>query len=115
MHTTRILAVAVIGVWSLGNWWEVPLHAQDHTVEVTRITEAITVDGALDEAAWASAPKIVNLTQRQPEPGTAPSEQTEVTLLRDADNLYIGIVAHDSEPDKVIGTQMARDGSLMSD
>src|SRR5689334_16957844 len=109
--SNRYLAVACFLV--LWHWFDVPVHAQ--TLAVTRISEPITVDGALDEAAWASAPKIDNLTQRQPEPGTVPSERTEVTLLRDADNLYIGIVAYDSEPEKVIGTQMARDASLMSD
>jgi hypothetical protein len=48
-------------------------------------------------------------------PGENPTEETEVTLLYDEDNLYIGVVAYDSEPERVIGTQMARDGSLGSD
>jgi uncharacterized protein DUF5916/cellulose/xylan binding protein with CBM9 domain len=82
---------------------------------VTTITEAITIDGVLDEAVWGQAPKIGDLIQRQPEPGEAPTERTEVTLLRDDDNLYIGVVAYDREPEKVIGTQMARDASLNSD
>ena len=36
-------------------------------------------------------------------------------MLYDGDNVYIGIVAHDSEPERVIGTQMQRDGNLNSD
>jgi hypothetical protein len=75
----------------------------------------MTVDGALDEPVWLSAPKIGDLVQRQPEPGQAPTERTEVTLLRDEDNLYVGVIAYDSEPDKILGTQMARDAALMSD
>ncbi|MCZ6673001.1 MAG: DUF5916 domain-containing protein [Verrucomicrobia bacterium] len=85
------------------------------TVRVTVTTANITLDGVLDEPVWKSSLKIGDLIQRQPNPGTAPSERTEVTLLRDADYLYIGVVVYDSEPEKVIGTQMARDASLMSD
>jgi hypothetical protein len=82
---------------------------------VTTVRTPITIDGALDEEAWRSAPTIGDLVQRQPNPGEAPTERTEVWLLRDADNLYIGVYAHDSEPDAVIGTQMARDAGLNAD
>jgi len=82
---------------------------------VTRTTEAIVVDGVLDEPVWGAAPAIGDLVQRQPVPGAAPSEATDVVLLYDDHNLYVGVTAHDSEPDAVIGTQMARDASLSSD
>jgi hypothetical protein len=82
---------------------------------VTAITEPITIDGVLDEPVWRTASKIGDLIQRQPATGQAPTEPTDVTLLYDEDNLYIGVVAHDSEPDRVIGTQMARDAGLGSD
>ena len=85
------------------------------TAEVTVITGAINVDGVLDEEAWRLSPPIGELIQRQPVPGATPSEETEVTLLRDRDNLYIGVVAHDSEPGSVLGSQLARDGNLNSD
>jgi hypothetical protein len=82
---------------------------------VTRINSPITVDGALEEPAWASAPKIGDLIQREPSPGTAPTEKTEVTLLYDENQLYVGVLCYDSEPSGVIGTQMARDGDLSDD
>lgn len=85
------------------------------TATVTRTTEAITIDGQLDESIWATAPKIGDLIQREPVPGVPPSEATDVVLLYDEDHLYVGVTAHDSEPDAVIGTQMARDASLSSD
>jgi hypothetical protein len=85
------------------------------TAAVTRISSDITIDGVLDEPAWASASTIGDLVQRQPLPGELPTERTDVTVLRDAANLYIGIVCHDSEPRRVIGTQMARDAALASD
>jgi hypothetical protein len=82
---------------------------------VTAITAPITIDGVLDEPVWRTAPGIGDLIQRQPATGQPPTEATDVTLLYDGDNLYIGVLAHDSEPDKVIGTQMARDAGLGSD
>jgi len=78
-------------------------------------TGRITIDGALEESDWARAASIGEIVQREPRPGAAASERTEVKLLYDARNLYIGVVCYDSEPDKIIGTQMARDAALMAD
>ena len=75
----------------------------------------MAIDGLLDEQAWSTAPKIGDLVQRQPLPGEAPTERTDVTLLYDDDNLYIGVMAYDSEPARILGSQMARDGALGSD
>jgi hypothetical protein len=85
------------------------------SADVTPISSPIEIDGSLNEAAWRSAPKIGELIQRQPDTGSAPSERTEITLLRDEDNLYVGVAAYDAEPDRVVGTQMVRDGSLNAD
>src|SRR5688500_3674265 len=82
---------------------------------VTPPTDAVTIDGVLDEPIWRSAPTIGALTQRQPEQGQSPTERTDVSLLYDSNYLYVGVVAYDSEPQRVIGTQMARDGSLAAD
>jgi hypothetical protein len=83
--------------------------------EVTLTTGQIVIDGVLDEPVWRTAPSIGELVQRQPDTGNPPTERTTVILLRDQDNLYIGVHAYDSEPHRVIGTQMARDASLNSD
>ena len=85
------------------------------SADVTSVTSPIAIDGILSESAWSSAPKIGDLVQRQPDTGSAPSQRTEITLLRDEDNLYIGVVAYDTEPDRIVGTQMVRDGSLNAD
>lgn len=85
------------------------------SVTVPVATEKISIDGELDEPAWKSATDIGDLIQRQPDTGRPPSERTEVRLIRDADNLYIGVVAYDSEPEKIIGTNMVRDAELRSE
>ena len=82
---------------------------------VTAVTSEIVIDGSLDEAPWRQAPKIGDLVQRIPEAGAKPTEKTEVTLLYDKDNLYIGVMCHDSEPRRVLASQMARDARLNAD
>ena len=82
---------------------------------VTTITSEIRVDGFLEEREWETAPKIGELTQREPVTGERPTEKTEVTLLHDANFLYIGVMSYDRDPDRIVGTQMARDANLDSD
>src|SRR5207302_6777475 len=83
--------------------------------EVSRISAHISVDGILDEPEWAAASPIGEIIQREPKPGEKPTEQTEVKILYDSDNLYIGVMCYDSEPSRIIATQMARDADLSAD
>ena len=94
---------------------ESSLPESNRSAIVTAITSEIQVDGLLEEREWETAPKIGELTQREPATGERPTEKTEVTLLHDANYLYIGIMCYDSEPDQILGTQMARDANLGSD
>ena len=82
---------------------------------MTAVTSTIVIDGFLDEAVWHAAPKIGDLVQRIPEAGAKPTERTEITLLYDTDNLYIGVMCYDSEPRRVLASQMVRDASLNAD
>ena len=82
---------------------------------VTATSVEIVIDGSLDEAPWRRSPKIGNLVQRIPRAGAKPTERTEVTLLYDKDNLYIGVMCYDSEPNRVLASQMARDAMLRPD
>ena len=111
MRTGRTASAGLLGILLLAG----AASAQQREAVVTRAAGPIVLDGALDEADWRTAPPIGDLVQRQPRPGTAPSERTIVTLLRDDANLYIGILADDSEPGRVLGSQMARDGGLGAD
>ena len=82
---------------------------------MTAVTSEIVIDGSLDEAPWRQAPTIGDLVQRIPEAGAKPTEKTKVTLLYDEDNLYIGVMCYDSEPRRVLASQMARDANLRAD
>jgi hypothetical protein len=100
--------------------WSAPAPQQTgtepvRTAEVTGTGDEIVVDGSLDESAWRQAPTIGNLVQRIPNAGAEPTERTVVKLLHDLDNLYVGVMCYDSEPERILASQMARDASLNSD
>ncbi len=82
---------------------------------VAHTTSRLSIDGVLNEPDWAQAVSIGEIVQREPKPGEKATEQTEVKLLYDAQNLYIGVMCHDAEPRRIIGTQMARDADLQPD
>jgi hypothetical protein len=77
--------------------------------------EFVVLDGRLQEAAWERTVPATGFRQQEPVEGGAPSEHTEVHIAYDRNNLYIGVVLHDSDPDGIIGHQKQRDASLNSD
>ena len=80
LSSTRILLI--LSFCGVNLWGQLP-GANTRKIEVTLINEPISIDGVLDEAAWLSTPTIGNLIQREPDTGQAPSEKTEIKLLRD--------------------------------
>ncbi len=80
-----------------------------------RAVSPITLDGNLSESEWQSAPPIGAFLQREPTEGAAPTERTEVRVLYDSQNVYIGVFCYDSEPESIIATQMSRDADLSVD
>ena len=75
-------------------------------------TEAPTIDGKLDDAAWAKAQVIDEFYQLDPDTGQPGSERTELRLLYDRENLYVGIYNFDREPSLISATNRSRDGNL---
>ncbi len=69
----------------------------------------ITVDGVLDEASWRNAEPLGDFVQQLPSTGAAARFPTTVRVLYDADNIYVGAICHDPEPDKAITAGLERD------
>lgn len=89
-----------------------PAHAQERPrVEALRIDEEVRVDGRLDEPFWDRAEVARGFVQREPVPGAAATEPTEVRVAFDDSHLYIAILARDSRPDAIVAREMARDGT----
>ncbi len=74
---------------------------------------AITIDGKLDEAAWARAIPITDFHQQQPNEGAAPTQRTEVRILYDDRALYIGARMYDSLGPSGIRAPLARRDQLL--
>jgi len=72
--------------------------------------EKIVLDGVLNEISWSKAMKICNFLQREPDESKLVSEPTYAVVLYNKHKLYIGLWAYDSNPDKIIAKDMARDG-----
>ena len=81
----------------------------------TRIAAPITIDGRLDEDAWASAEPLDGFRQRDPREGEAATEATVVKLLYDGSHLYVGATLHDSESARILATELRRDADLDGD
>ena len=77
--------------------------------------EAVTIDGRLDEEAWRRAEPTTDFRQSEPETGTPSTERTEVRIVFNSDSLYIGVELYDSDPNRLLGNQMVRDGALSAD
>ncbi|MEP6857910.1 MAG: DUF5916 domain-containing protein [Gemmatimonadales bacterium] len=74
----------------------------------------VTVDGRLDESAWAAATPITELVQSTPDEGKPPSQRTEVRILYDAGAIYIGARMYDSLGAKGIRSALARRDQVMN-
>ncbi len=58
----------------------------------------LTIDGRLDEPAWAATAPITDFIQSQPRAGYPATERTAVKILYDERRLYIGAICYESEP-----------------
>ena len=83
------------------------------SIEAVKTTDAIKVDGVLDEASWSSAPIVDRFIQQEPQEGQAASDRTEVRMIYDAGHLYIGVRAFASLA--VSATEMRRDADRLFD
>ncbi len=127
-RTTCALALLVL-------LWAAPASAQDDksaaqtdqsvsatssavpTIAVSQLgrDDAIDLDGRLDEAIWSRAQTATGFRQKEPSEAGEPSERTEVRIVVDNDDLYIGAILYDSEPEGILAFQRRRDAGLGTD
>ncbi len=67
------------------------------------------IDGRLDEECWKEGYWSSHYEQFMPVEGAAPSQQTELKILYDDKNIYVGIRAYDTEPEKIDRQRGRRD------
>lgn len=88
------------------------LLADGREYEIKETNCEIKIDGYLNEECWTEIDSIGDLIQREPNPGSPPTERTEVKILYSKNSLYIGIYCFDSEPKTIVASSMARDAEL---
>ena len=79
------------------------------TVRATRLAEPIVVDGRLAELIYREVPSMTEFIQQEPLEGELATEQTEVWVFFDDDNIYVSARCWDSHPEKIVANEMRRD------
>ena len=74
----------------------------------------ISIDGKIDEAAWAVATPITELTQSTPDEGKPASQKTEIRILYDASALYVAARMYDSLGASGVRSALARRDQVMN-
>src|SRR6185295_20105700 len=108
----------VIGLGLLA-WLAVPAPAaaqmdyeavrRERRLEAVKTSVPMTIDGALDEAAWRDAPVAAGFLQNEPDEGEPATQETEVRVVYDEQALYFGIFARDSSPGEIIVGDLKKD------
>ncbi len=90
-------------------------HSEPSSLQAYSTHEKIKLDGILDEAVWQQATHIHNFTQRELDYGQPISETTEVAVLYDKNNLYLGIWCYQKDPSKIVAKFMNPDFDYQAD
>ena len=79
--------------------------------EAVRVDHAPKLDGTLNDPLWQSAIPITEFRQQEPHEGQPATERTEVRILYTRHAVYFGIHCFDSDPSRVIASELRRDVS----
>ncbi len=77
-----------------------PPPSETKKIKASYTSESISIDGNLQESSWQNASVAQGFRQVEPYQGEAPAFDTEVRLLYDADNLYIGAYCRDTADER---------------
>lgn len=89
-------------------------HASNKRVYyATRTDLKPKIDGILDDECWVQVGTWDGgFIQQQPRQAQAPSQETEIKILYDDTYLYVGIICHDNEPERIRDVLGRRDENL---
>jgi hypothetical protein len=79
-------------------------------IEAVRVAQGPKIDGDLADPVWQAAAAFTAFRMADPTPDGEPTEKTELRVLYDDANLYIGIRCLDSQPQQIAAHSMAHDG-----
>ena len=85
------------------------------TVRPTRTDTPPYIDGRLDDEVWKTAALITEFVQQSPLDGAPATEETEVYIAYDANNLYFAFYAHYEDPSIMRASRVDRDRASSDD
>ena len=85
------------------------LSAAAAEMRAVRVEKGPKIDGILDDQAWRSALPFSGFRMVEPRANEDPTERTELRILYDEENLYIGVLCADGEPARIAARTMAHD------
>ncbi|NQD37039.1 carbohydrate binding family 9 domain-containing protein [Permianibacter sp. IMCC34836] len=85
------------------------------SLQAIKVGAAPQLDGVLDDAVWQQASAISDFKQYEPIALADASERTEIRVLYDDENLYIGAQLYDSEPTEVTRNFLSRQKRVRGD
>ncbi|MGH9335434.1 MAG: DUF5916 domain-containing protein, partial [Vicinamibacteria bacterium] len=85
------------------------------TLRAVRIDEPLVVDGVLDESVYRLVPSVSGFIQQDPHEGEPATEDTEMWVLFDDDNIYVAARCWDSRPELIVANEMRRDNTGLYD
>src|SRR5437899_5634767 len=108
---TLFLIVLYLWFLSLLSGQVPKIEQSNRNAQATTIEHPPNLDGTLDDPLWQSAIPITDFRQREPYEGEPPTEKTEVRILYTRHAVYFGIHCYDSQPSRIIATELRRDVS----
>ena len=84
------------------------------TIRAVRLTQPLEIDGNLDEGVYRAVRSASGFIQVEPDEGAPATNQTEVWVFFDDDNIYLSVKCWESNPERVVANDMRRDGANVS-
>jgi hypothetical protein len=85
--------------------------APPDVAHATRVDHPPKIDGTLDDPLWQLATPVTDFRQREPNEGQPATERTEVRILYTHSEIFFGIQCYDVHSQRIIATQLRRDGN----
>lgn len=101
----------LVGVVLADNNFKPVLHP---TLEVSKLSGDIRIDGELNDSGWKNAAKADNFAERNPGDQIKPPVNTEAFITFDESNLYVAMICYD-DPSTIRASLCERDRGVFYD
>ena len=85
------------------------------TVQPVRASVRPEIDGRLDDVVWQNALRLTEFVQQNPVEGAPATEETDVWISYDSQNIYVAVHAHYKDPSMMRVNRVDRDQSFDDD